>query len=228
MLFEAVRFAVAVAEATGGAFDPTVGGSMERRGFDTNYRTKRSIRTPIGRERGATYRDIALDSRERTVLCQRPLLLDLGAVAKGLAIDLAAVELAGYPNFAIEAGGDLYAAGRSASGRPWSIGIRHPRRPDWLIDVCSVSDGAVCTSGDYERASPTTGHHILDPRQDAAAGHAASATVRAPRAMLADALATAAFVLGPGRGIELLEQHCVDGLIVTPTLESYATSGYHT
>ena len=80
----------------------------------------------------------------------RPLLLDLGAVAKGLAIDMAARELQPFENFAIDAGGDLYFGGCNAAGEPWSVGIRHPRG-DGLLDTLRVSDAAVCTSGDYER-----------------------------------------------------------------------------
>ncbi|HXA49644.1 MAG TPA: FAD:protein FMN transferase [Candidatus Acidoferrum sp.] len=88
------------------------------------------------------------------------------------------------------------------------------------IAVLSVTNQAVCTSGDYER-----GGHILDPRTGAPADAVASATVVAPTAMLADALATAAFVLGPAEGIALPDRLGVDGLIVTPQLERYATRG---
>jgi thiamine biosynthesis lipoprotein len=78
----------------------------------------------------------------------------------------------------------------------------------------------VCTSGDYER-----GRHILDPRTRVPANSVASATVVAPRAMLADALATAAFVLGPAEGIALLDRMGVDGLIVTTGMERHETQG---
>jgi thiamine biosynthesis lipoprotein len=90
-----------------------------------------------------------------------------------------------------------------------------------------VSNAAVCTSGDYERRSACEddGHHILDPRAGVSAGDVASATVVAPTAMAADALATAAFVLGPTEGIRLLERQGVDGLIVSPRLERHATRG---
>ena len=69
------------------------------------------------------------------------------------------------------------------------------------------------------RSSDAREHHILDPRTGVSADAVASVTVVAPTAMLADALATAAFVLGPAEGIRLLERHGVDGLIVTPALE---------
>jgi thiamine biosynthesis lipoprotein len=147
-------------------------------------------------------------------------------VAKGLAVDTAARELAPYRNFAIDAGGDLYLGGLNPQGDPWSVGIRHPRRDRELIGRLRVSNQAVCTSGDYERpAAGGDGHHILDPRTGGAAHAAASATVVASGAMLADALATAAFVLGPEDGIEFLQRMGVEGLMVTPELARYETRG---
>ena len=162
-----------------------------------------------------------MNDDEKTLTLHRPLLLDLGAVAKGLAIDIAARELQPFENFAIDAGGDLYFGGCNAAGQPWSVGIRHPRG-DGLLDTLHVSDVAVCTSGDYERRTDA-GHHLLDPRTGAPVNAVASVTVLAPSAMVADTLATAAFVLGPTDGIALLERHGVGGLIVTPALERFAT-----
>jgi len=254
ILYQAVQFALAVAEETRGAFDPTVGAAMETRGFNRHYLTGQPVRNAPARGRfgAASYRDVRLDSGRRTITLLRPVLLDLGAVAKGLAIDMAAHQLRPLANFAINAGGDIYVAGRNAHGAPWSVGIRHPRIPGALIDSLRVSDCAVCTSGDYERRRPdaksearaTTevvaagagasgaiepvaaesgGHHILDPRVGRSPQAAASATVVAPTAMLADALATAAFVLGPTDGIALLERLGVNGLIISPALDRYAT-----
>jgi thiamine biosynthesis lipoprotein len=227
ILFEAVQFALAVAEESGGAFDPTIGCVMESRGFNREYRTKQTIRTALESKDSVSYRDVRLDPDRKTITLLRPLILDLGAVAKGLAIDLAARELRPFDNFAIDAGGDLYLGGNSPTGGPWSIGIRHPRRDNELIGSVRVSDRAVCTSGDYERPSPAEdeGHHILDPRAGVSPHAVASVTVVAPTAMLADALSTAAFVLGPADGIRLFDRLGVDGLIVSPTLERYATRG---
>jgi len=227
ILFEAVQFALAVAEATGGAFDPTVGYAMESLGFNREYRTGQTIRTALDSSGSVSYRDVRLDAERQTITLHRPLILDLGAVAKGLAVDLAARELQSFENFAINAGGDLYLGGCNPSGEPWSIGIRHPRNDGELIDSIRVSNRAVCTSGDYEkRANDEQGHHILDPRKGSSANAAASVTVIAPTAMLADALATAAFVLGPSEGIQLFHRLSVEGLIISPTLELYATRGF--
>jgi thiamine biosynthesis lipoprotein len=151
ILFEAIQFALLVAEESGGAFDPTVGHRLA----------------------AATWRDIVLDPAEKTITLHRPLTLDLGAVAKGLAVDTAASELAPFTNFSIDAGGDLYLGGTNERGLPWSVGIRHPREDAALIATILASNQAVCTSGDYERRLPNnpSEHHILDPRTGTSGQH---------------------------------------------------------
>ena len=227
ILFEAVRFALRVSEETAGAFDPTVGLQMESRGFDREHWTGRAVRTPLSPNEDVSYRDIEIDAHERTITLHKPLLLDLGSVAKGLAVDAAARELQPFHDFAIDAGGDLYLGGHNPRGVPWVVGIRHPRMDGAVIDWFSISDGAVCTSGDYERLASNGVTHILDPRSGASAVLSASVTVLAPTALAADALATAAFVLGPAEGLDLLVRHGAEGLIVTPALDRYETPGLH-
>jgi thiamine biosynthesis lipoprotein len=228
-LFHATEVALAVAAASGGAFDPTVGGRMAARGFTTNHRTGETVDLGIDVSDDVSYRDVVVDAQRRTIMLRRPLVLDLGAVAKGMAIDLAARELTPLAHFAIDAGGDLYLGGANERGEPWRIGIRHPRRTDRLLATLRVSGLAVCTSGDYERVAPIGGgHHIVEPRQrgDSVDG-VASVTVVAPSAVLADALGTAAFVLGPRAGLDLLARHGVEGLIVTTSLQWHATQRMH-
>ena len=226
ILFEAVRFALTVAEETDGAFDPTVGHRMEARGFNREHRTAEIVRTDAACTDDVSYKHIQVDPDNRTITLLRPLTLDLGAVAKGLAVDMAARELAPFRDFAIDAGGDMYLSGVNPVGEPWSVGIRHPRTDGELIDSLRVSDLAVCTSGDYERRTPAAQeHHLLDPRTGLSPRSVASVTVLAQGAMLADALATAAFVLGPNEGIQLLDRMGVGGLIFTPDLRSYETRG---
>ncbi len=221
ILFEALRFALQVAEETDGAFDPTVGRTMETRGFNREHRTGAIVQSPGDADPTATFRDIQLDPHNRTVTLTRTLTLDLGAVAKGLAVDTAARELQPFRDYAIDAGGDLFLAGLNPHGAPWSVGIRHPRREGELVQTLHISNKAVCTSGDYER-----GDHIVDARTHRAATAVASATVVADSAMLADALATAVFVLGPAPGLELLARLGVEGLIITPQMERYETPGF--
>jgi thiamine biosynthesis lipoprotein len=227
MLFEAIRFALAVAESSGGAFDPTVGRRMEALGFDRNYLTGEVASSGIaaGASDGTSWRDVVLDADARTVTLLKPLVLDLGAVAKGLAVDVSARELEPFGNFAVDAGGDLFLGGHNAEGAPWSVGIRHPRERS-LIETLHVSNTAVCTSGDYERKSPTEAdvHHIMDARTGETASALASVTVVAPSAMVADALATAAFALGPADGLQFLERQGVRGLMFTPSLQRLETN----
>jgi len=267
LLFEAIRFALSMAEASDGAFDPTVGATLQKRGFDREHRTGTAIATIVQPSSDVSFRDVTIDESAQTVTLHRPLLLDLGAVAKGLAVDLAARELSVARDFAIDAGGDLYLGGTNVEGEPWSIGIRHPREAGACIAAVRVSDRAVCTSGDYERRapagltrpaphvldapplpqtwrgpyqvrdddsearstterSPDTEHHIIDPRTGASPQRVSSVTVIADSAMLADALATSAFVMGPDAGLPWLEQMGVEALIVTSTLELLTTPGW--
>src|SRR5438874_3830607 len=120
LLFEVVAFAMALARQTDGAFDPTVGARLEQIGFNTNYKTGEAIHTQVDAD-VVSYRDVKVDRGARTVLLRRPVILDLNAVSKGLAIDLAARELQQYPNGCIEAGGDLYVHGRNPVGEAWQI-----------------------------------------------------------------------------------------------------------
>jgi thiamine biosynthesis lipoprotein len=226
MLFRAIEFACALAAETDGAFDPTVGGRMAALGFDRHYRTGERTGRAVEPADPVSYRDVEVDLDQRTITVARPLQLDLGAVAKGLAIDLAARELAPLVHYAIDAGGDLYLAGRNGQQEPWTVGIRHPRAPGSLVGTIRTTDRAVCTSGDYERPTADgASHHLIHPATGASATETASVTVMAPTAMLADGLGTAAFVLGPSSGLALLERAGVDGLIVSADLAQVATAG---
>jgi FAD:protein FMN transferase len=222
MLVEALDFALAVARESDGAFDPTVGARLERDGFNVEHRSGRRVRSNVDPDAGS-WRDVHVDRANRTITLDRPVVLDLGAVAKGMAIDMAVRELAPLVNFAVDAGGDLYVAGHNANDRSWAVGIRHPRIADGVFESLAVSDCAVCTSGDYERIADAGTHHLVDPSTGKSAAQCASVTVIAPTAMVADALATAAFVMGPEQGIAFLESQGVDGVIVTPALERVAT-----
>ncbi len=227
LLREAIAFALGLAQLTDGAFDPTIGAVLEERGFNRNYRTGAEVRSGLSGS-PATFRDVRVDRRASRITLRRPLVLDLGAVAKGLAIDLAARELGRFSDFCIEAGGDLYARGHNAVGAPWQIGIQHPRSNGLLARTLAVTDAAVCTSGDYERPAPegVGGHHVLDARKGHSPDEVASVTVVAPTAMMADGLSTAAMILGRERGLRLLEQEGVAGLLLSSDGTAHTTNGF--
>jgi len=120
-------------------------------------------------------------------------VVDPSGFVKGWAVEEASrcLDDAGARNYLISGGGDILARGESAPGRPWRVGIRHPADPTTVIAVLAVSDGAVATSGLYER-----GDHIRDPGSAAVPRGLASLTVVGPSLAWADAYATAAFAMG--------------------------------
>lgn len=137
----------------------------------------------------------------------RAVQLNLGAFAKGHAIDLALdyLQARGVEHAIINAGGDLRVIGRHGQ-RPWRIGIRHPRNNDVIAWLDTEAGESVFTSGDYERFYMHEGrryHHILDPRTGYPAGGATSVSVIHGDAGTADAAATALFVAGPERWHEI-------------------------
>jgi thiamine biosynthesis lipoprotein len=230
LLYQAVQFALEMAALTEGAFDPTIGATLEVSGFNKNYLTGEKLMpsVEIGQISSATYRDVQLNDQERTITLIKPLILDLGAVAKGLAIDLAANVLQGFEGFAIDAGGDVYVSGLNEKGQPWQIGIRDPINKESFIDIVQLTEGAICTSGSYERVSKVKKetHHLMDPKSKNSAKGILSCTAMAPFAMLADAFSTAAFILGEKKGIQLFEDNGIKGLIMTSSLQKIATEGW--
>jgi thiamine biosynthesis lipoprotein len=170
-----------------------------------------------------------LDGR-RVEKAHPALTVDLGAIAKGYAIDRAAEVLrrAGIESAAINAGGDIRLIGDHGA-RPWRIAIQHPRDSARPLATLELADAAVVTSGDYERFFEQDGvryHHIFDPRTGYPAGRCQSVTVVAPSAALADALSTAVFVLGPEEGFALLQRFPeAEGLIVAADGTPQASPG---
>ena len=136
--------------------------------------------------------------------------IDLGGVAKGYAVDVAVETLAraGYRDVMIKAGGDLRARSSPLTRGRRHIWIQHPRAADKFFGKFLFDEGAVSTSGDYERFFEVEGvryHHVMDPQTGYPARRAVSATVLARHSVTADALDNALFVLGPERGIALAD-----------------------
>jgi len=158
------------------------------------------------------YRHLKVDPVTNTAFLETVgMAIGLGAIAKGYGVDraLAVLEAAGIRHALVDGGGDLAVMGRASSKRPWSVGVQHPRSGA-LLTTLTLESGAVVTSGDYERVVDVDGtryHHLLDLRTGMPARRSVAVTVRAPQAILADALATAAFVLGPAGAFALIERY---------------------
>lgn len=218
LLFEVLRVALAVADASHGAFDPTLGSTLAAMGFDTHWQSGVTIRHEFPAVR-PDWRRIALDETHGTLTLPQRVMLDLGAIAKGFALDLAARALSGVADCCIVAGGDLLCRGVNGAGHAWRTAIVDPFSPTHAIGVVEVHapEYAICSSGGYQRKG-AAGHHLLDARASDApprsAEQLASVTVIAPQAAIADALATAAFVLGAEHATPLLTAQGVDAVLV--------------
>jgi len=226
MLFGA---ALALARATGGRFDPTIG--PLRRAWDF-----RSGRVPAPEEIDALLPLVdaeAVSRRDRTIFLRREgMEIDLGGVGKEYAVDRAAeiLRAGGVRAAIVDFAGDVRTVGSRLDGRPWSVAVRDPRNADAArFAVRVVGDAGIATSGDYERCFVRDGvryHHILDAKTGWPARGAASVTVVARSAFDAGRHATAVFLLGPDAGIELLENAAgVEGALITEEGAIFATTG---
>ena len=157
------------------------------------------------------YSKIEIDRAGKRVKIGKGQKVDLGGIAKGYAVDRAAVMLrrAGLESFLVQAGGDLYGAGKKPDGSRWVSGIRDPRGPaDRFFATIELENHAFSTAGDYARSYVHDGkryHHIIDPRTGQPARASRSVTIWAPDALTADAVDDAVFILGPKKGLELVE-----------------------
>jgi FAD:protein FMN transferase len=211
--FDVVREAVHASEISEGTFDITFESLHGLWKFDEDLDphppTEAQIRAKLPL---VGYRHIHFEPAARTIYLDKAgTKISLGGIAKGYAVDHAAKVLrdAGLASFYVQAGGDLYAAGKKPDGNDWSAGIRDPRGAEGAyFAVLPISDHAFSTAGDYERSYVIAGkryHHIIDPRTGKPATASRSVTIYAPTALLADEIDDAVFILGPEKGLKLVE-----------------------
>ena len=221
-LFTCLSRAQALSRQTQGAFDVTWAALRGLWTFDSAAKVPADDQILEALSR-VGYQRLVLDAKGRTAALKSPgMVIGLGAIAKGYGIDRAAYILSkrGIKNFILDGGGDLYFGGEKEPGVPWTVGVRHPRHPEQIIVDLPIRDAAVVSSGDYERFFERDGvryHHILDLRTGKPARKSVAVTVRATNATVADAVATALFVLGPKAGLDLAAQYPgLDAAIFTP------------
>lgn len=163
---------------------------------------------------------IELDDAKGTVrLAKKGMLINLGGIAKGYAVDraIAIFEARGFRDLVVRAGGDLRVRGRKGQER-WKVGIRDPRGAEGeFFARAALQDAAFSTAGDYERAFVKDGvryHHILDPRTGKPASACRSVTILAADALVADELDDAVFILGPEKGLALVARYPGAGAVI--------------
>lgn len=166
---------------------------------------------------------VRFDERTGALSFERPgVRIDLGGIAKGYAVDVAAESLAahGVANALVDLTGNMFARGHSATGPGWRIGIRDPRDRLAHFATLTLSDEAISTSGKYEQfvaANGDTFGHIMDPRTGRPSSGLLSVTVVSKSAFTCDAWDTPLFVLGPATARELARAHDdFDAVLVTP------------
>ncbi len=228
-LFDLIRAATDISAASGGAFDITFAAIGHLYDYRDHVRPDPAViaaKLPL-----VDYKHLHLNRTAHSVHYARAgVRIDLGGIAKGYAVDRA-IELLrakGITSALVTAGGDSGVLGQK-DGRPWMIGIKHPRSPDEMIAVMPLVDSAISTSGDYERFFLENGqryHHILDPKTGHPADACQSVTIIGPRGQLTDALSTTIFVLGPLDGLRLLQQYPeVDAVIIDHLGKLHLTPG---
>lgn len=201
-----LELALRYADLTGGAFDPTVGPLVRLWGFHGGPAPQmQPDEAAIGAAMAATgYPHVSVDSAG-ALLARAGMSVDLGGIAKGYAVDVVFEELLelGITDVMVNLGGNIRCTGLARDDQPWKIGVRNPFERDETIGVIRLTGGlAVATSGNYERFVTIGGErfaHIIDPRTGRPVRGVAAVTVIAPRAVDADALSTALFVLGPDK-----------------------------
>lgn len=210
-LFEVIKAAIEYSKLSDAAFDITIGPVVElwrrseKEGKNSTEEELAAAKAKVG------YEKLILDEQNRSVRFKVDgMVLDLGAIAKGYAIDLAIGQMqkAGAVGGLVDVGGDIRCFGISPKlNNIWRVGLEDPKGGD-LLEVIHLTDRAIATSGDYRRfvmIDDRKYSHIINPQTTKSASDLTSVTVIAPTAMQADALATSVSVMGHEKGLELIE-----------------------
>jgi FAD:protein FMN transferase len=218
-----------LSELSAGAFDITYAAVGQL--YDYRQRTRPSEAALAEARAAVGWRHLILDTQARTVRFARPgMRIDLGGFAKGHAVDnaVAILRRRGIGHAMVSAGGDSRVIG-DRRGRPWTIGVRDPRRPGQVVAMLPLEDVSISTSGDYERFFESEGvrfHHLIDPATGKSPSSIQSVTILADDGLTSEALSKIVFVLGVARGMALVEsQQGVDAVVVDAAGALHFSSG---
>ena len=211
-LFNLIKRAKAISKLTDGAFDISYASMDKIWKFDGSMKTFPSKETIKKSVEKVGFENIILKDKNQTVFLKiKGMKIGFGAIGKGYSADKAKKLLIskGVKAGIINASGDMNTWGKQPNGKEWTIAITNPLNKNKAFGVLPITDGAVVTSGNYEKYVVFNGKrytHIIDPRTGYPSSGIISATVFAPSAELADALATSIFVMGTKVGINRINQ----------------------
>lgn len=211
-LFDLIERTIGISKLTDGAFDISYA-SMDRIWkFDGSMTKMPSKEKIIASVEKVGYQNIVLDKKNSTVFLKlERMKIGFGAIGKGYAADMAKTLLIskGVNSGIINASGDMNTWGKQPNGNEWKVAITNPMNKNKVFALLPITDGAVVTSGNYEKYVNFNGKrytHIIDPRTGYPSTGIISVTVFAPKAELADALATSVFVMGKEAGLDRINQ----------------------
>lgn len=222
---EVVAKAIELHRMSGGAYDVTVAPALRLWNFGPGATRNRQLTIPSTEQLEAARQFVG--AQRLHVRADPPALrkdvdgleVDLSSIAPGYAVDLLMELLAnaGFANAVVEIGGEVRAAGVSADGNTWRVGVEKPAtQPPTLSQIVPLRDLALSTSGDYRNYRTAGGQryaHVMDPRTLRPLPYRGmSVTVLAPTCAEADALGTALLVLGPEAGRQWCLEHNVAAL----------------
>lgn len=211
-LFNLIKRSIAISKLTDGAFDITYA-SMDRiwkfdgsmKSFPSKEKVKKSV-AKVG------FQNIVLNEKESSVFLKlKGMKIGFGAIGKGYAADKAKELLInrGVKSGIINASGDMNTWGKQPDGTDWQVAITNPLNKKNAFGLLPIKDGAVVTSGNYEKFvffNNKRYTHIINPKTGYPSSGIISVTVFAPKAELADALATSIFVMGKEVGLDRINQ----------------------
>ncbi|MFK7748474.1 MAG: FAD:protein FMN transferase [Kordia sp.] len=211
-LFQLIQRAIGISNLTDGAFDISYA-SMDRIWkFDGSMKimpSEENIKKSVAK---VGYENIILDKEKSTVFLKlKGMKIGFGAIGKGYAADKAKALLMSknVPSGIINASGDMNTWGKQPNGEEWKVAITNPLDKTKSYGLLPITNGAVVTSGNYEKFVNFHGKrytHIIDPRTGYPSSGIISVTIFAPKAELADALATSVFVMGKNVGLNRINQ----------------------
>jgi len=221
-LIELIERSIAISKFTDGAFDISFASMDKIWKFDGSVTTMPSEEKIKASVEKVGYENIILNKHNSTVfLKNKEMKISFGGIGKGYAADKAKALLIskGVKGGIINASGDLTTWGKQANGEPWQVGVKNPLNKDKIFAWFPVENKAVVTSGNYEKYVMINGQrytHIINPKTGYPSKGIISVSVFAPKAELADALATSIFVMGKEIGLHFINQIAtVDCIIVT-------------